>query len=61
MITEFFVVGSDLEADSFEKAAIDFEKVAKLRESGVPLEHKKLDDSISDLLKVPRRDDIRKR
>ena len=58
MITEFFVVGSDLEADSFEKAAIDFEKVAKWRESGVPAAHAMLDDKISDLLKVPRRNDI---
>jgi len=58
LITEFFYVGSELVADSFEKAAIDFEKVAKWRESGIPIEHAKLDDKISDLLQVPRRDDI---
>ena len=33
LITEGFAVGSDIDADGFEKAAIDFEKVAKRRET----------------------------
>ncbi len=60
LITEFFFAGSGLEADSFEEAAIDFEKVARFRESGIPLEFKNLDDQISDMLNVPRRDEILK-
>jgi hypothetical protein len=34
LLTEFFIVGSDIDVDGFEKAALDFEKVAK-RRSGV--------------------------
>jgi hypothetical protein len=60
LLTEFFAVGSELAAQHFEKAAIDFEKVARYRESGIPIEYKNFDDKISDILKVPRRDNILK-
>ncbi|GEM_PF-5758102 len=55
LLFEFLKAESTLESEHFEAAAADFHRVSIWREKGIPEEQMKLDNTISDLLKVPRR------